>query len=192
MDQGWEGKFGNEYTKRNKDAPDRSRFWDLVLKTYRPKTVLEVGCNVGFNVGAIAHLEKDIRVWGVDINEQALRVMHQKHPMVSGGWATIFDMPFKDRAFDLVFTVGLLIHIKPKDLPDAIRETWRVTGETLLVAEYYSEDFQEIPYRGMDKFLFKGPYGRAVTEVTGAKVDATGYLSKEDGFDRVTWWSFKK
>jgi len=185
----WAEKFGDDYTKRNRNYPDRTPFWRKILNEHDFDSVLEVGCNIGFNLIPIKKLLPDLNVWGVDINEKALQQLHISQPNISGGYGDIFDLPFKEGCFDFVFTCGVLIHLHPNALSQAVEELVSVCHGTLMVMEYHDTQFTEIPYRkGM--MLFRGPYVDRVADIIGKKVVETGFLGKKDGFDDVTYWIF--
>ena len=184
----WEGKFGDEYSKRNRAYPDRKKFWGGLLQRYDLERILEVGCNIGFNLIPIGNLFPRTETWGVDINRSALKKLRITTPEIHCGYGDLFDLPFKDRYFDLTFTCGVLIHIHPNNLQYALQELERVAHGYLLIMEYHNNDFEQIPYRD-NVLLFKGPYGKVAEDFFGKPVD-TGFLSKKDGFDDVTYWLF--
>lgn len=80
----------------------------LPLPAGRKLRVLEVGCSSGSDM--IQFLEKDPRfeVWGVDIRPCRLERGH----FVQADGA---HLPFPDKSFDLVASVGLLEHIEPME-----------------------------------------------------------------------------
>ena len=53
--------------------------------------------------------------------------------------------------------------------------------------EYFSEKEIAIPYHGHSNLLFKRDYKNLFPNLKG-----TGLLTKEEGFDKVTWWLFEK
>jgi len=38
---------------------------------------------------------------------------------------SVFDIPFKDKYFDMVFTAGVLIHVSPSDIKKVLKEIYR-------------------------------------------------------------------
>jgi len=49
--------------------------------------------------------------------------------------APVQKLPFKDNSFDLVFTHGVLMHLKPNQLKKALSELTRVTNKWLILIE---------------------------------------------------------
>ena len=69
-----------------------------------------------------------------------------------------FDIPFKDGYFDFVFTSGVLIHISPDNISEAINEIYRCTSKYIFGYEYFSEKYEEIKYRGNENLMWKGDF----------------------------------
>lgn len=184
----WSGKFGDEYTERNKSAySNRLAWWQKFCRDYRFKSVLEVGCNVGANVGMIAaQTNEDKSTWGCDINENALIQARKNEPSLNFVYASGLDLPFKDEFFDLVFTAGVLIHQTPETVEAMMQEIIRVSAKYVMSMEYESDIFEEIPYRGLSHALYKGPWGQVYEKRYGLKLLNTVKLDKREGFDDVT------
>jgi len=188
----WEGEFGDEYTKRNAILPNRKRFWAKRMRELKPETVLEVGANRGFNTYWIHKAKPQTQIWAVDLNRAALHLLHITQPTVGIECADVVNLPFKDHYFDLVVTVGLLIHLRPSAVPFAVKELGRVCKRYLLIAEYYNETWEMIPYHGKKNALWKGPYNEVVMRELWSSEKNAGFLTQADGFDRVTWWLYER
>jgi spore coat polysaccharide biosynthesis protein SpsF len=189
----WGGQFGDDYVERNRNAPDRREaFWNGFLDQFPSQRVLEVGCNLGGNLRWIARRLPPAQVFGIDVNQKALEQLRAA-TSVNAVHATARDLPFRDRWFDLVFTMGVLIHQPPETLPLVMAEIVRTSRRWVLCGEYFSEAPTEVAYRGQTGALFKRDYGdlyqRLFPELTLRK---KGFLSQADGWDDVTWWVFEK
>ncbi len=195
----WAGEFGDRYTERNETrnlATRRTGFWTRLQGDYPFQSILEVGCNAGANLQAIARSGSAERICGVDINVRALLLLR-------GSWeddplrletreASATNLPFADGAFELAFTCGTLIHLSDDDLGPAIRELFRVSRRYLLVMEYLANERVTVPYRGQADALIKRPYGDIVLSLVPVTQILSGHLGDEDGFDDVTFWLFEK
>ena len=190
----WGGEFGAQYTRRNLKAGEtRESFWRAILGKYQARSVLEVGCNLGANLGWIAPLVGPSRVWGVDINRDALKLMHKNIVGVGAAMAAARLLPFRGGQFDLVFTMGVLIHQPPPALPSVMAEIVRCSSRYILCGEYYSEQTVEVPYRGQSGALFKRDFGGTYQELwPDLSLREKGFLSREQGFDDMTYWVFEK
>jgi len=190
----WGGEFGDDYVERNLGAYDaRAPFWSAMLERVSPQSVLEVGCNVGGNLRFIAPELPAGSVYGVDVNLKALTYLRASFPQVNGFLGSAKALPFRDDYFDLVFSMGVLIHQPEESVRDVISEMIRVSGDWILTGEYFAEESEEVPYRGYEGALFRRDYGRLFLEQgpTLSLVES-GKLSAADGFDDVTWWLFRK
>lgn len=188
----WAGEFGNEYIKRNSNVPDRSEFWNRMMRRYKPESVLEVGCNIGHNLRYIKAAVPKASIYGVDVNEEALAILRATQPGIFIERAEATDLPYDDHTVDMVVSVGLLIHLTDDaSLETAIREMFRVAKKHVLIAEYWAPEWTPIPYHGYVNALRKGPFDRVVKEVMGKHYWWSGRLEAKDGFDRVHFWLYQ-
>jgi pseudaminic acid biosynthesis-associated methylase len=190
----WAGEFGDAYVDRNLvEVPERAPFWRGVLDRFPTNSVLEVGCAHGENLRHLARMIPPHAVWGADLNARALAAVPHVAPGTNAVWALARDLPFRDRFFDLVFTVGLLIHMPEETLGDVMNEIVRCSGRWILCGEYHSDETVDINYRDRPGVLFKRDYGRLYQElVPGIELRESGYLERDQGFDRVTYWVFER
>jgi pseudaminic acid biosynthesis-associated methylase len=190
----WSGEFGDAYVERNVDAwMRRGPFWQTLLSKIQVGRVLEVGCNVGANLHWLSDLLEPSRVFGIDVNEEALARVRTLLPKANVVLAGARSIPFRDRSFDLVFTAGVLIHLPPTTLPLAMGEIVRCSSRYVLCAEYFSEEPTEVPYHGQAGALFKRDYGALYRELfPELKLVEQGFLGRDEGWDDVTWWLFER
>ncbi len=189
----WAGDFGDAYVDRNAQAQrGREGFWRELLGRIEPDSALEVGCNVGGNLRWVA--ESVDSVTGVDVNEKALAQLAERVPEARGIHTSGTALPFDDGAFDLVFTMGVLIHQSTEQLPAMMSEVVRCARRWVLCGEYFSEQDVEVPYRGHHGALFKRDYGRLYAERhQELRLADQGFLPASEGtWDDVTWWLFEK
>jgi spore coat polysaccharide biosynthesis protein SpsF len=72
-------------------------------------------------------------------------------------------------------------------------EMVRTSARWVLMGEYFAADTTEVPYRGHDGALFKRDYGAIFVELFPEWMPAgTGFLSRDEGWDDVTWWLFER
>lgn len=198
----WRGSFGETYIGRN--AMDVQRLRRLTaayaeilrwMAEDEPKSILEVGCNIGMNLHVLDRLT-GARLFGLEPNGSA------RAELASSGLlpadqildATAEEIPLADGSVDLVFTSGVLIHIHPDRLEQAMREVLRVAGKYVLAIEYFNDKPVSIPYRGRDDLLFKRDFGKTYLELDPTlRPVAQGFFWKEvTGLDNLTWWLFRR
>lgn len=191
----WRGEFGREYTDRNVFD------WRLRVPAFRRMvqglalgSTLEIGCNRGYNLLAMQEiLDPSTRLVGVEPNPHAAALARASSPRITCLEGSVFQLPFEDGAFDLVFTAGVLIHVAPHDLPRALDEICRVSRRYVLAIEYYAEQETTLPYRGQSEQLWKRDFGKHYqTRFPALRLLDEGYWDTQDGFDRTNWWLLGK
>jgi pseudaminic acid biosynthesis-associated methylase len=194
LEQLWSGEFGDAYVDRNRTAGEpRALFWKTILVEFPVQCVLEIGCNVGANLRWIASMISPHNIYGIDINLKSLEELQHVCPGVNGLWSPARELPFRDSWFDLVFTMGVLIHQPESTLPLVMSEIVRCSSRYILCGEYYAEKTTEVTYRGQAGALFKRDYGHLYQELfPDLELRKQGFLSRADGWDDVTYWMFEK
>ena len=190
----WSDQFGDEYIDRNRHVGDhRGPFWQQILADFPCQSVLEVGCNLGGNLRWIAEILPPHNIYGVDINLKALDELHQSLPLVNALWSPARELPFRDCWFDMVFTMGVLIHQPESMLPSVMSEVVRCARKYILCTEYYAPETVELNYRGHSGALFKRDYAGIYKALfPQLELVTEGFLSRADGWDDVTYWVFRK
>jgi pseudaminic acid biosynthesis-associated methylase len=190
----WAGAFGDAYIDRNLEGNDgRKAFWDQLLGSIDIRTILEVGCSIGGNLQWIAPHLAPGATHGIDVNREALRLLHERLLDVNAIFAPARSLPFRDRWFDLVFTMGVLIHQPDATLLRVMDEMVRCSRRYVLCGEYFANGNVEVPYRGEAGALFKRDYGRLFKEqFPDLRQVRSGFLGRDQGWDDVTWWLFER
>lgn len=192
LEQLWASAFGDAYVDRNTGFDHREPFWRDRIAAMPCDRVLEVGCNVGGNLQWVAQAVPPGHVAGVDINEKALALLAHRVSGVQAVRSSARDLPFAAGAFDLVFTMGVLIHQPEETLPRVMAEMVRCSSRWILCGEYHALATVDVPYRGEEGALFKRDYGRLFTEsFPRLQLHDQGFLGRDDGWDDVTWWALE-
>lgn len=189
----WKGAFGQAYTDRNQeDWQLRVEPWREMLRGLSLERVLEVGCNRGSNLRALAEVLGDgPAIVGIEPNPYALQLARAASNRIGVLSGDAFELPFKDGYFDLAFTAGVLIHIALPDLHRALAEIYRVSRRYVLAIEYFDEAETVIPYRGHEDLLWKRNFLKAYQEqFPDLSLRRSGYWEK--CFDRSHWWLLEK
>lgn len=191
-EQWWAGSWGDEYLQRNRvNWRARCAFWDLILEKTQVRSVLEVGCNAGWNLMAIRAVDPSLKLRGVDVNEKAL--LEAKGEFLDVRCARALDVGAQwPGRFGLVFTAGVLIHVPPEDLPGTMQSIVQASNHFVVAVEYAADTCEEVEYRGHAGRLWKRPYGE-IYEDMGLKIEAGGELGEGDGFGAgCTYWLMRK
>ena len=169
----WQGDFGRDYTDRNTlDPAELDALWvrnyglsrSAINQSFlegvpRSATFLEVGCNVG-NQLLLLQAQGYSHLTGIELQSYALAGARSRLKDVGLEQGSALALPFEDGAFDVVLTSGVLIHIAPDDLPQAMKEIHRCARHYIWGAEYFSSELTAVNYRGNDDLLWKMDYAK--------------------------------
>jgi pseudaminic acid biosynthesis-associated methylase len=189
----WRSEFGRDYTDRNDVAkPERIATWRRVLGDIAPTRVVEVGCNVGWNLVYLKEVGVP-ELYAVEPQTYAVERARARSPELGVLCGTAFDLPFRDGFADLAFTSGVLIHIAPTDVPAAMAEMYRVSRRWIIAIEYDAPVEQAIKYRGTDESLWKRDHGALwQAHYPELKLVRRLELGAADGYDDCTAHVFEK
>lgn len=195
LEELWAGSFGDAWVERNGRAFDaRVAFWTDLVSRFPVRRALEVGAAHGENLRHLSQVTEPHDLWGLDINRTSLDAMHQVAPGVNPCWGVARSLPFRDGFFDLVFTVGLLIHQPDSTLPIVMNEIVRCSRRFVFCGEYHADEPTDVHYRDHEGVLIKRDYGRIYRELfPELELREQGFLTMEEhGFDRVTYQVFER
>lgn len=198
----WRGSFGADYMERNplneESVRMRVPMWSRIMRCMQgapPRSMLEVGANVGINLCALRTLTS-AEMFGVEPNNEARSEMLKSGVLgpenVKEGHAS--NLPFESASMDCVFTSGVLIHISPDDLGPSVDEIHRVSRKYIVCIEYFSPNPEQIHYRGHSDLLFKRDYGQYYLDRFQdiELLDYGFFWKRATGLDNLTWWAFRK
>jgi pseudaminic acid biosynthesis-associated methylase len=202
----WTGSFGKDYTDRNalslgameasyktKYGKTRTELNQLFLTDIdRSSRILEVGSNVGNQLWCLQNMGFT-NLYGIEVQSYAVEFSKSRTKRVNIIEGSAYDIPFKDGYFDLVFTSGVLIHIKPSDIPVVLQEIHRCTGVYIWGFEYYATEYTEIPYRGHRNLLWKADFAkRYLDEFADLELVKEDHLKYLDNDNIDTMFLFRK
>jgi len=130
---------------------------EIILNTNKVVKILEIGCGLGHNLELIKKFG-NFSLTGIDIQEYALSKARGKYQGINFINSDCVNLPFDDGEFDLVFSRVTLIHIHPEEIKQVMREIMRVSSKYIAGIEYFSEDIQEINWRGESGSVWKMDY----------------------------------
>jgi hypothetical protein len=91
----WANEFGDDYISRNISeqllASNVSYFAKALARTQKISSLIELGANVGMNIGALKTLLPNSKMTAVEINQQAATELSNRHPDVDVRNESILD-----------------------------------------------------------------------------------------------------
>lgn len=202
----WMGEFGDSYTDRNMsddiNIQNRMIHWSNIYSTMMlqgaPEKIFEVGANIGSNLLAHKKLSdltnSEVKMAFNEPNEKARNILKQNIPIAEEVEGDICNLKCDNGFADIVFTCGVLIHIHPDDLLQAMKEVYRVSSKYIICSEYFSPTPREVKYRNMDNMLWARDYGSEwLDNFKGLYCMAYSFSWKRmSGMDNITTWIFQK
>jgi len=196
----WESEFGNDYSDRNRGsdwiASNTALFSRVLSGAPGIQSVLELGSNIGLNLHAIRRLLPAAQLSAVEINQAAADELSHSLPDVDLHVTSILEFDRDHRAWDLVFTKGVLIHINPDSLPAVYDLMYACTSRYMLISEYYNPKPIEVDYRGHSGRLFKRDFvGEIMDRFADIALRDYGFVYHRDpNFpqDDMTWFLMEK
>lgn len=122
------------------DHPHR----DLIiqaLKTFRWRSIWEVGCASGPNLLKIVHNFKDIQIGGSDLNADAIELARKTFKGGIFEVSSAEDMLLSDKSCDVILTDVALIYIGPEKIKKVLKEFRRITRNRIVLVEFDSKSW---------------------------------------------------
>ncbi len=169
----WASEFGRDYTDRNPHTvSEMDDLYQRYFKVTRSQLnlefldhldrsirILEVGANVGTQLRSLRQMGFT-HLFGIELQQYAVDQARKDCQGINLIQGSAYDIPFKDRYFDLVFTSGVLIHISPKDITRALDEIHRCSKRYIWGYEYFSQAYEEIRYRDHQGLMWKTDFAK--------------------------------
>jgi len=195
----WKEKYSKEYISKNSSykPDDGVKCWAQMLERANGiNTILECGSNIGKNIGLLNHVLPSASKSIIEISPDAYKIVTSQYELDQSFNGPIVISSFEKESFDLVFTMGVLIHIHPDDLLDNMKKMFDYSSKYILIGEYFNHTPVMIEYHGEKDKLFKRDFGKLFLE--NFNVDLIdygflwGHLYDAAGFDDITYWLFRK
>ncbi len=196
----WAQTYASDYIEKNSQFDNQlgANAWNQMLKGVEGNidNYLECGCNVGRNIDQIQLSFPKFKPSVVEISTPAFECVTKRHNFEHAFNGAILDSQFDSSSFDLVFTIGVLIHINPDQLVEHMGKMFQYSRKYILIGEYFNRTPTMIEYQGSQDKLFKRDFGKLFIQSFPVKLVNYGFLWGHlydvAGFDDITWWLFEK
>lgn len=195
----WAQTYAGDYIAKNStfDQVLGVEAWRLMLnRASAVDSLLECGCNIGRNLRFLDVVLPAARKSIIEISKPAFDFVTREHRLSQAFNGAILDSKFAPRSFDLVYTMGVLIHIHPDQLVAHMAKMFEYSSRYVLMGEYFNRTPVMIEYQGQMNRLFKRDFGKLFLQNFDAKLVDNGFLwghlYDAAGFDDITWWLFER
>ena len=194
----WSEQYAEDYIKKNAefDTGLALEAWEKMLaSTSGITSLLECGCNIGRNIDSLERVLPSASKSIIEISKPAFDFVSRRYALAQKFNGSILESSLEG-SFDLVYTMGVLIHINPDELLANLQKVYNYSNKYLLFGEYFNRTPTMIEYQGQKNRLFKRDFGKLVIENFSVKLLDYGFLwghiYDAAGFDDITWWMFEK
>ena len=117
----------NNYLRKNRTIENCCAFMEAEIK--QSYSILDIGCGPGTITSGFAKMAPHAAVTGIDIHDSQIQLAKkyaqaESYQNLAFQQGSIFELPFPDNSFDLVFVQTVFVHIP--DHPKALAEIKRV------------------------------------------------------------------
>lgn len=134
--QAYATRFLQELDHKPLDRRLLAQFADSVTQG---RTVIDLGCGPGHTTAHLASL--GLTPMGVDLSPAMIDLARSHFPNVDFAVANIFQLPYKNQAYDGCLAFYCLVNSRPEELESAFREIWRVLKDDgLLLLSFHVGD----------------------------------------------------
>lgn len=145
----WAKRYKSDQSGLIRDYHAKDRLYLLEkIKSDEFDSVLEIGSKEGRNLRMIAKSFPDVKLAGIDISPEAVRIGNELLQKEGLANVTLFEakadqLDFNDKSFDLVFVFAVLMYIDPKKIYKVLSEMVRVAAKRVLILEWHNPELSE-------------------------------------------------
>jgi pseudaminic acid biosynthesis-associated methylase len=196
----WKNKIAGDYTRENAsfDMELGVLAWEKILSKIDKLEIssyLDCGSNIGRNISFLKAMLPSAAANIIELAKEPFEKCLNNFQIEESFLGSIRNAKF-DKTFDLVFTMGVLIHVSPDSLLETMGQMYEMSSRYIVIGEYFNRTPVMINYRGTDDKLFKRDFGKLFVENFDCEILDYGFLWGHEfdpaGFDDITFWLFEK
>jgi SAM-dependent methyltransferase len=128
------------------------------LAQLKPASVFELGCGGGDHLANVALLLKDAKLFGVDISDDQLAFLKERHPGLKAATSRhdcTLPFPSDFPKVDVAYTQAVIMHIQTGNgHKEALRNLFNVATKQVVLVENWTrhsfmEDIRDLQSRGL-------------------------------------------
>lgn len=101
-----------------------------LIKPLNPQSILDAGCGEGFSMNKLVEAGVGKKLEGIEYSKTAIKLGKKSFPRLDIKEGSIYDMPYKDKSFDLVVCTEVLEHLD--DVEKGLAEVMRVSKKHII------------------------------------------------------------
>ena len=153
----WSEQYAEDYIKKNAefDTGLALEAWGKMLaSTSGITSLLECGCNIGRNIDSLERVLPSASKSIIEISKPAFDFVSRRHALAQKFNGSILESSLEG-SFDLVYTMGVLIHINPDELLANLQKAYNYSNKYLLFGEYFNRTPIMLDYQGQKTAFLK-------------------------------------
>ncbi len=143
----WRDSSGNNWIAEywsSQNHPHRKLIIGALEKVYPFNNLLEIGCNAGPNLAAIEQRWPFVKLYGIDLNNEAINYAADRLPGANLFKFNVLNMPFFSRQFDCTLADASLMYVPPEDIKKAMDKINEVTDKSIVICDWDSDSKEGI------------------------------------------------
>lgn len=168
---------------------ESKKFLSLLKKN---SLILDLGCGPGRDAKIFA--DKGFKVIGVDLSNKMLEAAERRVKNTEFKLMDTMKLDFKDSLFDAIWASGIFVHIPKKEMPNAMKEPYRVLKKDGILYLSVKEGKGEIlepdnRYGGVKKFwsFFEKGEIEDILEKIGFAILECNIKKQDDSYRTHPW-----
>ncbi len=128
------------------------------LENNNSKSVLEIACGSGVNLGYVKSKFPKVKCVGFDVSKHCINLGLKRYPDIKIYLADLVEeLPsIETNSFDCVLCAGILMHVLPKKIKFVVKEIKRISASTIFL--YEQDKHVEFGLRHPNNFVFFHDY----------------------------------
>lgn len=149
----------------------------------QPQNLLELGCGFGRNIKFFNQYFQIKDLTGIDFSSNILKTAKKylkglDCKLYNGD---IKNLPFDNNSFDMVYSYGVLMYIKPCEIEQILKEALRVSKNYVVFSELIYDEKAQYGWKGWDG-SYKHNYKEILSKLNGFEILYNGVVSDSDTY----------
>lgn len=160
----------------------------IIKKESNNGKILEIGSGTGIVCSKLANDGYDVT--GIDVNEDIINLAKElekeyfNESKVKYINMSMFDLKFKEKDFELAYSIGVLEHFEDKKIIETIKQQLKIANKVIIVIPTKWFDDDETLH-GDDRFLPLNHWRKMISDSNGKIIKEYSYPFKQKYYQRI-------